>query len=49
MPGRLAGAPVTVLILAQDADAPTDAVVAELTSRGVPVFRADTSWFSPAG
>ncbi|ACU34163.1 ATP-grasp ribosomal peptide maturase [Actinosynnema mirum] len=36
---------MTVLILAQEADAPTDAVVAELTRRGVEVFRADTSWF----
>ncbi len=36
---------MTVLILSQEADAPTDAVVEELTRRGVPVFRADTSWF----
>lgn len=36
---------MTVLVLAQDADAPTDHLVAELTRRGVPVFRADTSWF----
>lgn len=36
---------MTVLILAQDADAPTDAVVAELTRRKIAVFRADTSWF----
>lgn len=36
---------MTVLILAQEADAPTDAVVAELTRRDVAVFRADTSWF----
>jgi ATP-grasp ribosomal peptide maturase len=36
---------MTVLVLAQEADAPTDAVVTELTRRGVPVFRADTSWF----
>lgn len=35
----------TVLILAQEADAPTDAVVAELTRREVAVFRVDTSWF----
>lgn len=36
---------MTVLILAQDRDAPTDAVVAELTARGTTVFRADTRWF----
>jgi ATP-grasp ribosomal peptide maturase len=36
---------VTVLILAQEADAPVDAVVRELTRRDIPVFRADTSWF----
>lgn len=36
---------MTVLILAQDADAPTDHLVAELTRRRVPVFRADSSWF----
>lgn len=36
---------MTVLILAQEADAPVDAVVTELTRRGVPVFRCDTSWF----
>jgi len=36
---------MTVLILAQEADAPTDAVVAKLIRRDVAVFRADTSWF----
>jgi ATP-grasp ribosomal peptide maturase len=36
---------VTVLVLAQEADAPTDHLVAELTRRRVPVFRACTSWF----
>ncbi|MBM7774207.1 ATP-grasp ribosomal peptide maturase [Actinokineospora baliensis] len=37
--------PGTVVILAQEADAPVDAVVRELTQRGVEVFRADTAWF----
>jgi ATP-grasp ribosomal peptide maturase len=36
---------MTVLVLAQDVDAPTDHLVAELTRREVPVFRACTSWF----
>lgn len=36
---------MTVLILAQHADTPVDAVVRELAAREVPVFRADTSWF----
>ncbi len=36
---------MTVVILAQQADTPVDAVVRELTTREVPVFRADTSWF----
>lgn len=36
---------MTVLVLAQDADAPTDHLITELGRRGVPVFRADTSWF----
>lgn len=36
---------MTVLVLAQEADAPTDHLVAELTSREIPVFRACTSWF----
>lgn len=36
---------MTVLVLAQEADAPTDALVMELGRRGVGVFRADTSWF----
>lgn len=35
----------TVVIFAQGADAPVDAVVRELTERDVAVFRADTSWF----
>lgn len=36
---------MTVVILAQQADTPVDAVVCELTTREVPVFRADTSLF----
>ncbi|RKT85588.1 ATP-grasp ribosomal peptide maturase, SAV_5884 family [Saccharopolyspora antimicrobica] len=36
---------MTVVIFADEADAPVDAVVRTLTRRGVPVFRADTSWF----
>lgn len=36
---------MTVVILAQDCDAPVDRVVRELGRRQVPVFRADTSWF----
>ncbi|RZS40887.1 ATP-grasp ribosomal peptide maturase [Herbihabitans rhizosphaerae] len=36
---------MTVVIFAQEADAPVDAVVRELTRRDAPVFRADTSWF----
>jgi glutathione synthase/RimK-type ligase-like ATP-grasp enzyme len=36
---------MTVVVLAQPADTPVDVVVRELTARGVPVFRADTSWF----
>jgi ATP-grasp ribosomal peptide maturase len=35
----------TVVVFAQEADAPVDAVVRELSDRGVVVFRADTSWF----
>lgn len=35
----------TVVVFAQEADAPVDAVVREFACRGVPVFRADTSWF----
>lgn len=35
----------TVVIFAQEADAPVDAVVRELSARLVEVFRADTSWF----
>ncbi|MYW92395.1 ATP-grasp ribosomal peptide maturase [Amycolatopsis rubida] len=37
--------PGTVVIFAQEADAPVDAVVRELDQRGVEVFRADTAWF----
>jgi ATP-grasp ribosomal peptide maturase len=37
--------PGTVLVLAQEADAPVDAVIRELDRRGAVVFRADTSWF----
>lgn len=36
---------MTVLILAEESDAPVDLVVGELAARGVPAFRADTSWF----
>jgi ATP-grasp ribosomal peptide maturase len=36
---------LTVVIFAEKADIPVDAVVRELTARSVPVFRADTSWF----
>ncbi|MGH4019085.1 MAG: ATP-grasp ribosomal peptide maturase [Pseudonocardiaceae bacterium] len=36
---------MTVVIFAQQADAPVDAVVRELAARDVPIFRADTSWF----
>jgi ATP-grasp ribosomal peptide maturase len=36
---------VTVVIFAQDCDAPVDQVIRQLTNREVPVFRADTSWF----
>jgi ATP-grasp ribosomal peptide maturase len=36
---------VTVVVFAQQADTPVDAVVHELAARDVPVFRADTSWF----
>lgn len=35
----------TVVVFAQEADAPVDAVVRELDRRGVTVFRADTAWF----
>jgi ATP-grasp ribosomal peptide maturase len=37
--------PGTVVVFAQEADAPADAVVRELDQRGVEVFRADTAWF----
>lgn len=36
---------MTVVIFAQDCDAPVDQVIQQLTDRGIPVFRADTSWF----
>lgn len=36
---------MTVLVLAQERDAPTDRVVRALGERGVPVFRADLRWF----
>ncbi len=36
---------MTVVILAQEGDSPTDHIVLELAARGVPVFRADLSWF----
>lgn len=41
----MTAAPGTVVIFAQEADAPVDAVVRELDQRGVEVFRADTAWF----
>lgn len=34
---------MTVLIFAQLADSPVDAMVRELAARNVPVFRVDTS------
>lgn len=36
---------MTVVIFAREADAPVDAVVRRLAELGVPVFRANTSWF----
>lgn len=36
---------MTVVIFAQDCDAPVVQVIQKLTEREVPVFRADTSWF----
>lgn len=36
---------MTVVIFAQDSDAPVDKIVWELHRRDVPVFRADLSWF----
>lgn len=39
------GRAMTVVVLAQEADIPVDAVVHQLAERDVPVFRADTSWF----
>ncbi len=36
---------MTVLVLAQQADTPADAVVRQLTIRRITFFRADTSWF----
>lgn len=35
----------TVVVFAQEADAPVDAVVRQLARRDVAVFRADTGWF----
>ncbi|MGH3942126.1 MAG: MvdC/MvdD family ATP grasp protein [Pseudonocardiaceae bacterium] len=32
-------------MLAEQTDTPVDIVIAELVSRGVPVFRVDTGWF----
>jgi ATP-grasp ribosomal peptide maturase len=42
MTGRPSG---TVVVFAQEADAPVDAVVRALDRRGTRVFRADTAWF----
>jgi hypothetical protein len=39
---------VTVLILATEHDISADRMVRTLANRGVPVFRADLSWF-PSG
>lgn len=36
---------MTVVVFAQECDAPVDQVVGKLAERDVPVFRADTSWF----
>lgn len=36
---------MTVLVVAQQADTPVDAVIRELGARDVPVFRVDTAWF----
>jgi ATP-grasp ribosomal peptide maturase len=36
---------MTVLVLSPEADLTADQVVAELTSRNVPVIRVDTAWF----
>lgn len=36
---------MTVLVVAQQADTPVDAVIRELVARDVPVFRVDTAWF----
>lgn len=36
---------MTVVIFAEEADIPVDAVVRELAARDVPIFRVDTSWF----
>lgn len=36
---------MTVLVLAQEFDAPTDHLITELGRRGVPAFRVDSSWF----
>lgn len=39
------GRTMSVVIFAQEADAPVDLVVRELSQLQVPVFRADTRWF----
>lgn len=36
---------MSVLVLGEDSDSTIDGVVDELNTRGVPVFRCDTSWF----
>src|SRR4051812_9081027 len=36
---------MTVLVLSEEFDPTTDAVVHELQNRNVPVFRFDTAWF----
>ena len=36
---------MTVLVFAQECDAPVDQVIRKLVERDVPVFRCDTSWF----
>lgn len=36
---------MTVVVFAQECDAPVDQVIGKLAERDVPVFRADTSWF----
>lgn len=36
---------MTVVVFAQECDAPVDLVIRKLVERDVPVFRCDTSWF----